>query len=90
MLLLLLLLQVSYAIAVAYPLSINVETYGTSSKTEEELVKIVQDNFDLRPGCLIRDLNLKRPIYQKTASYGHFGRSDDPDFTWEQPKPLPA
>jgi len=84
------LIQVSYAIGVPQPLSINVETYGTSSKSEEELVKVVQDNFDLRPGCLIRDLNLKRPIYQKTASYGHFGRSDDPDFTWEQPKAISA
>jgi len=84
------LIQVSYAIGVPHPLSINVETYGTSAKSEEELVKLVQDNFDLRPGCLIRDLNLKRPIYQKTASYGHFGRSDDPDFTWETPKILHA
>jgi len=84
------LIQVSYAIGVPHPLSINVETYGTSAKSEEELVKLVQENFDLRPGCLIRDLNLKRPIYQKTASYGHFGRSDDPDFTWETPKILHA
>jgi len=82
------LIQVSYAIGVPYPLSVNVETYGTSAKSEEELVKIVNDNFDLRPGCLVRDLNLKRPIYLKTAAYGHFGRSDDLDFTWEQAKPL--
>jgi len=84
------LIQVSYAIGVPYPLSVNVETYGTSTKSEDELVKIVNDNFDLRPGCLVRDLNLKRPIYLKTAAYGHFGRSDDLDFTWEQAKPLPS
>jgi len=81
------LIQVSYAIGVAKPLSINVETYGTSAKSEEELVKIIEDNFDLRPGCIARDLNLKRPIYQKTAAYGHFGRTDK-DFTWETPKTL--
>jgi S-adenosylmethionine synthetase len=82
------LIQVSYAIGVATPLSINVETYGTSAKSEEELVKIVEQNFDLRPGCIIRDLNLKRPIYQKTAAYGHFGRPQEKDFTWEQAKEL--
>jgi S-adenosylmethionine synthetase len=82
------LIQVSYAIGVAEPLSINVETYGTSEKSEEELVEIVKKNFDLRPGCIIRDLQLKRPIYTKTASYGHFGRPQEKDFTWEQPKPL--
>jgi len=81
------LIQLSYAIGVAYPLSVNVETYGTSDKSEEELVKIINDNFDLRPGCLVRDLDLKRPIYQKTSAYGHFGRDDD-DFTWEKVKTL--
>jgi len=81
------LVQVAYAIGVAKPMSLNVETYGTGKKTEEELVKIINDNFDLRPGCIIRDLNLKRPIYQKTAAYGHFGRTDK-DFTWEVVKPL--
>jgi len=83
------LIQVSYAIGVAKPLSINIETYGTGKKSEDELVKIVEDNFDLRPGCIIRDLNLKRPIYQKTAAYGHFGRTG-PEFTWEVAKPLPS
>jgi S-adenosylmethionine synthetase len=83
------LIQVSYAIGVAYPLSVNVETYGTSTKSEEELVKIINDNFDLRPGCLVRDLQLKRPIYTKTASYGHFGR-EEKDFTWEAAKDLSA
>lgn len=82
------LIQVSYAIGVAHPLSINVEAYGTGKKTEEELVAIVKENFDLRPGCIIRDLALKRPVYQKTAAYGHFGRPQEKDFTWEQAKPL--
>jgi S-adenosylmethionine synthetase len=80
--------QVAYAIGVAEPLSVNVETYGTGTKTEEELVKIIADNFDLRPGCIIRDLQLKRPVYSKTAAYGHFGRPQEKDFTWEQAKPL--
>lgn len=75
--------QVSYAIGVAEPLSVHVDTYGTGNKTEQELVDIIKANFDLRPGCIARDLNLKRPIYQKTAAYGHFGR-DDADFTWEK------
>ena len=80
------LIQVSYAIGVAEPLSINVETYGTSAgKSEEELVAIVKRNFDLRPGCLIRDLKLKQKGYLKTAAYGHFGR---PEFAWEQAKVL--
>jgi S-adenosylmethionine synthetase len=81
------LVQVSYAIGVAKPLSVFLDTYGTGSKSDEELLAIVLSNFDLRPGILIRDLRLKRPIYEKTAYHGHFGRSD-PDFTWEQPKPL--
>jgi S-adenosylmethionine synthetase len=79
------LIQVAYAIGVAEPLSINVESYGTSSKTEEELVAIVKKNFDLRPGCLIRDLKLKQPGYLKTAAYGHFGREE---FAWEKAKEL--
>jgi len=81
------LVQVSYAIGVPEPLSVYVDTYGTGTKTDEEILEIVKKNFDLRPGCLARDLKLKRPIYQKTAAFGHFGR-DDPDFTWEQPKKL--
>ncbi|XP_076599152.1 S-adenosylmethionine synthase [Chaetodon auriga] len=79
------LVQVSYAIGVAQPLSISLFTYGSSQKTESELLQIVNKNFDLRPGVIVRELNLKRPIYQKTASYGHFGRSE---FTWEKPKEL--
>nr|XP_046257664.1 S-adenosylmethionine synthase isoform X1 [Scatophagus argus] len=79
------LVQVSYAIGVAQPLSISLFTYGSSQKTESELLHIVNKNFDLRPGVIVRELNLKRPIYQQTASYGHFGRSE---FTWEVPKKL--
>uniref|UniRef100_A0A8C6KKA0 methionine adenosyltransferase n=1 Tax=Nothobranchius furzeri TaxID=105023 RepID=A0A8C6KKA0_NOTFU len=79
------LVQVSYAIGVAQPLSISLFTYGSSKKTESELLKIVNKNFDLRPGAIVRDLQLKRPIYQQTAAYGHFGR---PEFSWEVPKDL--
>uniref|UniRef100_A0A4W5PFQ5 S-adenosylmethionine synthase n=1 Tax=Hucho hucho TaxID=62062 RepID=A0A4W5PFQ5_9TELE len=79
------LVQVSYAIGVAHPLSISVFTYGSSQKSERELLHIVNKNFDLRPGVIVRELNLKRPIYQNTACYGHFGRSE---FTWEVPKEL--
>lgn len=82
------LIQVSYAIGVAKPLSVNVETYGTGVKSDDEIVAIIEKNFDLRPGCIIRDLNLKRPIYQKTAAYGHFGRPSEADFTWEHEKKL--
>jgi len=81
------LVQVSYAIGVPEPLSVYVDTYGTGNKTDSEILEIVKKNFDLRPGCLARDLKLKRPIYQKTAAFGHFGRND-PDFAWETPKPL--
>lgn len=81
------LVQLSYSIGIPEPLSININTYGTSTKPESELVRIVLDNFDLRPGVLTRDLKLRRPFYQKTASLGHFGRAD-PDFLWEQPKEL--
>jgi len=81
------LVQVSYAIGIAAPLSIFVDSYGTGTKSDKVLLEIVKKNFDLRPGCIIRDLKLTRPIYSKTACYGHFGR-DDKDFTWETPKSL--
>lgn len=81
------LVQVGYAIGVAKPLSIFIDTYGTNTRPEEEILELVKEKFDLRPGCLMRDLQLTRPVYQKTAAYGHFGR-DDPDFTWETVKPL--
>jgi S-adenosylmethionine synthetase len=81
------LIQVGYAIGVPEPLSINVNTYGTGTKSEEELVEIVKANFDFRPGCIIRDLDLKKPGFAKTAAYGHFGRPEE-GFTWEIPKEL--
>jgi S-adenosylmethionine synthetase len=81
------LVQVSYAIGVPEPLSIFVDTYGTNTRPEKEILEIVKKNFDLRPGVIIRDLKLLRPIYLKTACYGHFGRKDS-DFTWETPKVL--
>lgn len=75
--------QVAYAIGVAHPVSINIETFGTSDYSAEQLEAIVKDNFDLRPGAIIRDLDLRRPIYRQTAAYGHFGRTDV-DLPWEQ------
>ena len=82
--------QLAYVIGVAQPVSVLVDSYGTvkDGRTEAQLVDIVKANFDLRPGCLARDLQLRRPILRKTAAYGHFGRGEDPDFTWEQPKEL--
>uniref|UniRef100_A0AAY5EHR2 S-adenosylmethionine synthase n=1 Tax=Electrophorus electricus TaxID=8005 RepID=A0AAY5EHR2_ELEEL len=79
------LVQVSYAIGVAHPLSISIFHYGTSQKSEKELLEIVKKNFDLRPGVIVRELDLKKPIYQRTAAYGHFGRES---FPWELPKKL--
>ena len=75
--------QVAYAIGVARPLSINIETFGTGVIPDEDIARIVDENFDLRPGAIIRDLELRRPIYQQTAAYGHFGR-DDLNLSWEQ------
>ncbi|XP_053196603.1 methionine adenosyltransferase II, alpha-like isoform X1 [Scomber japonicus] len=79
------LVQISYAISVSHPLSISVFHYGTSDRDEDELLEIVQKNFDLRPGVIVKYLGLKRPIYQETACYGHFGRDK---FPWEKPKSL--
>merc|ERR1719510_75271 len=81
------LVQLSYAIGVAEPLSIFVDSYGTGEKGDRELTKIVIDNFDLRPGCIRRELDLKKPIYSKTSCYGHFGREDE-GFEWEKPLQL--
>jgi S-adenosylmethionine synthetase len=83
------LVQLSYAIGVPYPLSVFVDSYGTvkDGRSDADLTEIVKKNFDLRPGCIIRDLNLRRPVMRKTAAYGHFGR-DDEDFTWEKVKTL--
>lgn len=79
------LVQVSYAIGLAEPLSIFLSTYGTGVKGDAQILEIVKKNFDLRPGVIVKELDLKRPIYQKTAAYGHFGRSE---FPWEQEKTL--
>lgn len=77
--------QVSYAIGVAEPVSISIFHYGTSQYTSKQLLKIVNHNFDLRPGRIVKELGLKRPIYSETSCYGHFGREQ---FPWEQPKTL--
>ncbi len=76
-------IQVAYAIGKAHPLSINVETFGTGAIPDEEIDQLVREKFDLRPGAIIRDLDLRRPIYRQTAAYGHFGR-DDLDLPWER------
>jgi S-adenosylmethionine synthetase len=74
--------QLAYAIGVSRPLSVMVDTFGTATASEADITRAVQEVFDLRPGAIIRDLKLRRPIFEKTAAYGHFGRND-PDFTWE-------
>ncbi|MCC7355832.1 MAG: methionine adenosyltransferase [Anaerolineae bacterium] len=76
-------LQVSYAIGVARPLSLMAETFGTGKVSDEVIVRLIKSHFDMRPAAIIRDLNLRRPIYKATAAYGHFGR-EDLDVTWEQ------
>ena len=76
-------IQVAYAIGVAHPLSVNVETFGTGKIPDEAIANLITEYFDLRPGAIIRDLNLRRPIYRQTAVYGHFGR-DDLDLPWEK------
>jgi S-adenosylmethionine synthetase len=76
-------LQVAYAIGVAHPMSVNVECFGTETIPLARIEALVGEHFDLRPGAILRDLDLTRPIYAKTAAYGHFGR-DDRDFTWER------
>jgi S-adenosylmethionine synthetase len=76
-------IQVAYAIGVAHPLSVNVETFGTGRISSDEIAGLIQEYFDLRPGAIIRDLKLRRPIYRQVAVYGHFGR-DDLDLPWEK------
>jgi len=76
-------LQISYAIGVAEPLSISIETFGTGKIDDALIEKLVREHFDLRPGAIIRDLDLRRPIYRQTAAYGHFGRTDV-DLPWER------
>ncbi len=76
-------LQIAYAIGVAHPVSIAVDAFGSEKIPVEKIEALVREHFDLRPGAILRDLDLRRPIYAKTAAYGHFGR-DDHDFTWER------
>ena len=84
------LVQLSYAIGHPEPISVTVFHYGTAQQglSSSDLRDILLENFDFRPGHIIRDLKLRRPIYQKTACYGHFGRREGGDFTWEVPKQL--
>jgi S-adenosylmethionine synthetase len=76
-------LQVAYAIGVSHPVSIELDCFGTERVALDRLEGLVREHFDLRPAAILRDLDLRRPIYAKTAAYGHFGR-DDHDFTWER------
>jgi S-adenosylmethionine synthetase len=76
-------IQVAYAIGVAHPLSVNIETFGTGKLPDDEIIRLITKLFDLRPGAIIRDLHLRRPIYQQVAAYGHFGRTDL-DLPWEK------
>jgi len=82
-------IQVAYAIGVAHPLSVNIETFGTGKIPDEKISALILEHFDLRPGAIIRDLDLRRPIYRKTAVYGHFGR-DDVQFPWEETNKVEA
>ncbi len=75
-------IQVAYAIGMAKPMSVNVETFGTGQIPDNQIAKLIDQHFDLRPGAIIRDLDLRRPIFRQTAAYGHFGR-DDVSFPWE-------
>ena len=75
--------EMAYCIGVAEPVSLNVNTHGTATTDEEKIISTIKKEFDLRPKAIIRELDLLRPIYQKTAAYGHFGRQDT-DFTWEK------
>ncbi len=74
--------QIAYAIGVAKPVSVMVETFGTEKIDPTSLNALVEEHFDLRPGAILRDLDLRRPIYASTAAYGHFGRNED-GFSWE-------
>jgi S-adenosylmethionine synthetase len=76
--------QVAYAIGVAHPLSLLIETFGTEKVSQATIAGLVNEHFDLRPGAIVRDLDLRRPIYQPTAAYGHFGRTSADGFTWER------
>ena len=82
-------IQLAYGIGMARPLSVNCETFGTGQIPEAEIAQLIEDNFDLRPGAIIRDLQLRRPIYRQIAAYGHFGR-DDIDLPWEDTSLAPV
>lgn len=95
------LVQLSYAIGVAEPLSIYVDSYGTGKTSDAEIVELIRKNWDLRPGVMVRELNLQKPQYRQTACYGHFGMFlftvsclsthvplGNPDYSWEKPKKL--
>jgi len=75
--------QIAYVIGVAHPLSVSIEAFGTAKVDHDVITNLINKHFDLRPGAIIRDLNLRRPIYQQTAAYGHFGRNDL-DLPWEK------
>merc|ERR1712135_251261 len=81
------LVQVSYGIGLAHPLSVYVDSYGTGRYSDADLTKIINHNFDLRPGMIIKELELRKPFYKKTSAYGHFGRQE-PEFKWEHSKKL--
>jgi len=76
--------QAAYVIGKAEPLSLNIETYGTGAVPDDRIESAIRDTFDLRPGAIIRDLDLRRPLYRQVAAYGHFGRDDLDDIPWEQ------
>src|SRR5690606_24667956 len=76
-------IQISYAIGVAHPLSIAIETFGTGRIPDEKIIGLIKKHFDMRPAAIIRDLDLRKPQYQRVGAYGHFGR-DDLDVAWEK------
>jgi S-adenosylmethionine synthetase len=76
-------IQIAYAIGVVKPVAFYVSTLGTGKISDEKLAALIEKHFDMRPGAMIRQLNLRRPIFKKTAAYGHFGRNE-PEFTWEK------
>jgi S-adenosylmethionine synthetase len=76
-------LQLAYAIGVAHPLAVNVQTFGTGAISDDRIVALIEEHFDLRPASIIAELDLRRPIYRQTAAYGHFGRPDL-DLPWER------
>lgn len=76
-------IQIAYAIGVANPVSVSIDTFGTGTVSDEQILSLIQENFDLRPSSIIEELNLSQPIYKQTASYGHFGRSEL-QLPWEQ------